>query len=67
MTDTITKILTPKAMTVTELAADLSRFAKRKVWRSQVQRWRAGKGITTKNYQMLVKYSQRRTKKEQTS
>lgn len=63
MTETLKDILTPKAMTISELAEDLSRFAKRKIWRSQVQRWRAGKGITTKNYQMLLSYSKKKARK----
>lgn len=57
MTDPITRILTPRTQTVAGLARDLSMFAGRNIHRSQVQRWRAGKGISTRNRQLLEAYA----------
>lgn len=46
-----------KRMSLNQLARELSKIAGRTIHRSQVQRWASGKGITTRNLNLLVDYS----------
>lgn len=44
-------------MSLNQLAKELSKLAGRTIHRSQVQRWSKGKGITTRNLNLLLEYS----------